>query len=70
MWGGFMAGSSHADIYLKLTDATSRDVLLERVIGTSYNAFASEFAFGSEHSLPMDMGQIIGEYICTVAPVK
>jgi hypothetical protein len=70
MWGGFMAGSSHADIYLKLTDATSQNVLLERVIGTSYNAFASEFAFGSEHSLPMDMGQIIGEYICTVAPVK
>jgi hypothetical protein len=39
-----MAGSSHVDIYLKLTDAASRNVLLERVIGTSYNTFASEFA--------------------------
>jgi hypothetical protein len=70
MWGGFMAGSSFADIYLKLTDATSQKVLLEKVIGTSYNAFASEFAFGSENSLPMEMGHIIGEYIYTVAPVK
>ncbi len=70
MWGGFMAGSSFADIYLKLTDATSQKVLLEKVIGTTYNAFASEFAFGSENSLPMEMGHIIGEYIYTVAPAK
>lgn len=70
MWGGFMAGSSFADIYLKLTDATSQKVLLEKVIGTTYNAFASEFAFGSENSLPMEMAQIIGEYVSTVAPVK
>lgn len=69
-WGGFMAGSSFADVYLKLTDATSQKVILEKVIGTSYNAFASEFAFGSENSLPMDMAHIIGEYIYTVAPAK
>jgi len=69
-WAGAMAGSSHIDLYLKLTDAASRKVIHEKLIATNNNAFASAWAVGSENSLPTDMGRIIGEYICTVAPVK
>ncbi len=68
-WAGAMAGSSSVSIYLKLTDAASHKMIHEKIIATSYNAFASEWN-GSEKSLPIDMGQIIGEYIYTVAPVK
>ena len=69
-WAGAMAGSSHIDLYLKLTDAASRKVIHEKVIATNNNAFASAWALGSENSLPMDMGKIIGEYIYTIAPVN
>lgn len=67
-WGGALVGSSHMDIYLKLTDAVSKKVIHEKIITTNNNAFASAWALGSEKSLPMDMGKIIGEYICVVAP--
>ncbi len=67
-WGGAMAGSSYMDVYLKLTDAVSKKVIHEKIIATHNNAFASAWALGSEKSLPMDMGKIIGEYICVVAP--
>ena len=70
IWAGAMAGSSYIDLYLKLTDAANRKVIHEKVIATSNNAFASAWALGSEKSLPMDMGKIIGEYVYTVAPVN
>ncbi|MFA6498901.1 MAG: hypothetical protein WC256_09410 [Desulfurivibrionaceae bacterium] len=70
MWGGVMAGSSYIEVYLKLTDAVSRKVIHEKVIATNYNAFASTYASGSEKSLAVDMGKIIGEYLCVVAPGK
>ena len=70
IWAGAMAGSSYMDLYLKLTDAATRKVIHEKVIATNNNAFASAWALGSEKSLPMDMGKIIGEYVYTVAPVK
>lgn len=67
-WGGVMVGSSYMDVYLKLTDAVSKKVIHEKIITTNNNVFASAWALGSEQSLPMDMGKIIGEYICVVAP--
>lgn len=67
-WGGAMAGASYMDVYLTLTDAVSKKVIHEKIIATHNNAFASAWALGSENSLPMDMGKIIGEYICVVAP--
>ena len=66
IWGGALAGSSFMDLYLKLTDAASKKVIHEKVIATNNNAFASAWSLGSENSLPMDMGKIIGEYIYTV----
>lgn len=70
MWGGVMAGSSYIEVYLKLTDASSKKVIHEKVIATNYNAFASTYASGSEKSLAMDMGKIIGEYLSVVVPGK
>ena len=70
MWGGVMAGSSYIEVYLKLTDASSKKVIHEKVIATNYNAFASTYASGSEKSLAMDMGKIIGEYLSVVVPRK
>jgi hypothetical protein len=68
IWAGAMAGASYMDVYLKLTDAASQKIIHEKVIATHNNAFASAWALGSENSLPMDMGKIIGEYLYTVAP--
>lgn len=70
IWGGPMAGASYIEVYLKLTDAASKKVIHEKVIATNYNAFASAYAPGSERSLAVDMGKIIGEYLCTVVPGK
>jgi hypothetical protein len=58
------------DVYLKLTDASTKKVVHEKVITTNNNAFASSWAIGSENSLPMDMGKIVGEYLATVVPAK
>lgn len=68
IWAGALAGSSYMDVYLKLTDAASKKVIHEKVIATRNNAFASAWAMGSENSLPMDMGKILGEYVHAVAP--
>ena len=70
MWGGVMAGSSYIEVYLKLTDASSKKVIHEKVIATNYNAFASTYGPGSEKSLAADMGKIIGEYLSVVVPGK
>lgn len=70
IWAGPMAGASYMDVYLKLTDASTKKVVHEKVITTNNNAFASSWAIGSENSLPMDMGKIVGEYLATVVPAK
>lgn len=70
MWGGVMAGSSYIEVHLKLTDASSKKVIHEKVIATNYNAFASTYGPGSEKSLAVDMGKIIGEYLSVVVPGK
>lgn len=67
-WGGAMAGASYMDVYLKLTDVSSQKVIHEKILATNNNAFASAWALGSEKSLPMDMGKIIGEYLYTAVP--
>jgi hypothetical protein len=70
IWAGPMAGASYMDVYLKLTDALTKKIIHEKVITTNNNAFASSWAIGSENSLPMDMGKIVGEYLSTVVPAK
>lgn len=68
IWGGVMAGSSYMDLSLKLTDASTRRVIHEKILTTHNNAFAASWAVEAEKSLPTDMGKIIGEYLYTVLP--
>jgi hypothetical protein len=70
IWVGAFAGSSYMNIYVKLTDASTQKVVLEKIVTTLNNAFASAWAMGSENSIPMDMGKIIGEYLATIVPSK
>lgn len=69
IWAGAMAGSSYMVVYLTLKDASSGNVVQEKIISSSNNAFAAAWSGGSsDKSLPMDMGKIIGEYLATVIP--
>lgn len=69
IWAGAMAGSSYMVVYLKLKDAVLGNVIQERIISSSNNAFAAAWSGGSnDQSLPMDMGKIVSEYIATVIP--
>lgn len=55
--GALASGSSHMDIYLKLTDNKTGKVINEKIITTS--------SF-SDATMTTDMGSIVGEYICVV----
>ncbi len=68
IWGGVMAGSSYMDLSLKLTDASTRRVIHEKILTTHNNAFAASWAVEAEKALPTDMGKIVGEYLYTVVP--
>lgn len=70
IWAGAMAGASYIHVYVKLTDAATQKVLLEKILATHNNALASAWAPGTENSLPIDMGKIVGEYIATIVPAK
>jgi hypothetical protein len=70
IWVGAFAGSSFMNIYIKLTNASTQNVVLEIILTTQNNAFASAWAMGTENSLPMDMGKIVGEYLATIVPTK
>lgn len=71
IWAGAMAGSSYMAVYLKLKDAAIGNVVQEKIISTSNNAFAAAWSGGSnDQSLPMDMGKIISEYLSTVIPAQ
>ncbi len=71
IWAGAMAGSSHMAVYLKLKDASLGNVVQEKIISTSNNAFAAAWSGGSnDQSLPMDMGKIISGYLATVIPAQ
>ncbi|WP_035238244.1 DUF4410 domain-containing protein [Desulfobacter vibrioformis] len=71
IWAGAMAGASHMVVYLKLTDAAMGNVIQEKIISSSNNAFAAAWSGGSnDQSLPMDMGKIISEYLATVIPAQ
>ncbi|MEI6127674.1 MAG: DUF4410 domain-containing protein [Pseudomonadota bacterium] len=71
IWGGVFAGSSHMDIYVKLTDAATGKVIKEKVIASYNNAWGASYSSGhSDSSMPADMGEIISEYLCAVIPTK
>ena len=66
-WGGALAGSSYMDVYLRITDDSNGAIVQEKVIATHNSALGAAWTGGSsDHSLPRDMGEIIGEYLITV----
>lgn len=68
-WGGAMAGISHMVVYLKLTDASSGNIVDERIISTHNNAFTASWNNGrTDRSIPADLGRIISAYVSTIIP--
>jgi hypothetical protein len=67
---GALAGSSYMEIYVKLTDASTQKVVLEKIVSCHNSAFVSLWSAGKESSLPIDMGKIVGEYLATIVPAK
>lgn len=71
IWGGALAGSSFMEIYVKATDGRTGKVVAEKIIATNNNAMGAAWSGGgSDKSMPMDMAQIIGAYLCAVIPAK
>jgi hypothetical protein len=69
IWGGAFAGSSNMVVTVKLVDVKTGKCLRTKTISSHNNAFAAAWTGGgSDKSLPMDMGKIIGEYLYTVVP--
>ena len=71
MWGGAFAGSSNIVVTVKLVDIETSKCLRTKTISSHNNAFAAAWSGGgSDKSLPMDMGKIIGEYLCAVVTTR
>jgi len=71
MFGGAFVGSSFMDVLIKITDSKSGEVIHEKELSTSNNAWAASYSGGSsDQSLPSDFGMLIGEYIYAVVPAK
>ncbi len=71
MFGGAFVGSSFMDVLIKFTDSKSGEVIHEKELSTSNNAWAASYSGGSsDQSLPSDFGMLIGEYIYAVVPAK
>jgi hypothetical protein len=69
IWGGAFAGSSNMVVTVKLVDVATGKCLRTKTISSHNNAFAAAWTGGgSDKSLPMDMGKVIGEYLYTVVP--
>ncbi len=69
IWGGAFAGASYMKILTRLTDGATGRLLRERILSTTTNPFGAAWTMGaSDRTLPMDFGQVIGEYLYTVAP--
>lgn len=63
--GAAASGSSHMDVYLKLTDNKTGKIINEKIITTYNNPFGSIFS-SSDATMPTDMGAIVGEYLCAI----
>jgi len=68
-WGGALIGNSFMDVLLELRDAGTEEVVHQKVLSTSNNAWGAAYSFGSsDRSLPSDLGTLIGEYIFRIVP--
>ena len=70
-WGGAMAGSSYMSVSVKLVDMATGQTLRSESITSGNNPLGAALTGGStDKSLPIDMGQIVGEYLYTVVPSR
>ena len=68
-WGGAFAGSSGMVVTVKLIDVATGKCLRTKTISSHNNPFGADWTWGkTDRSLPVDMGNIIGEYLYTVVP--
>jgi hypothetical protein len=68
-WGGALAGSSYMKILAQLTDGSTGQVVHEKILSSTTNAFGAAWTMGaSDRSLPIDFGQMLGEYLYTIVP--
>lgn len=70
-WGGALAGSSYMEVLTEMQDAATKEVVYKKILATSNNAWGASFTGGStDHSLPADLGLLIGEYISKMVPAN
>jgi len=67
VWGGVFAGSSGMETTLTLIDAGTNTTVRVKDVGTYNNPYGAMYS-GSDHSLPMDMGRILADYLVAVIP--
>ncbi len=71
MWGGAFAGSSNMSVLLKVRNAGSDEIIHQKLLYTSNNAWAASYSGGSsDEQLPADLGVLIGEYLSKIIPAK
>ena len=68
-WGGALAGTSFMNVYIELTDASTKEIVHQKIVTTQGNPMAAAWSFGaSDRNLTYDMGKIVGEYLFTIIP--
>jgi hypothetical protein len=71
MWGGVFAGKSYMEVQVKIQSVDRKELLHEKILTTSNNAWAAAYSGGSsDRNLPADLGMLIGEYLYKVIPAK
>lgn len=70
-WGGALAGSSNMSVLLKIRNAGSDEIIHQKLLYTSNNAWAAAYSGGSsDEHLPADFGVLIGEYLAKIVPAN
>jgi hypothetical protein len=68
-WGGALAGASYMKILTRLTDQSTGQLVHEKILTSTTNPFGAAWTMGaSDRSLPVDFGQMVGEYLYTIVP--
>jgi hypothetical protein len=70
-WGGAFVGSSFMNVMLEVRNAGSDEVVHQKLLSTSNNAWAAAYSGGSsDQNLPADFGVLVGEYLSKIIPAK
>jgi len=68
-WGGALAGTSFMNVYIELTDASTEEIIHQKIVTTQGNPMAAAWSFGAtDRNLSSDLGKIVGEYLFTIIP--